>query len=291
MNICYVLLVHHKFDQALRLIERLVAPGVVFVVHIDKKVRREEAEAFRVALALIDRHVVYARRVDARWGSYRQALAIMMSILAAATRDDFDRCVLLSGQDYPITSHAEIVACFRDAPDREFIEARPLDLTDDRAPGWTPHHRFRRYHFWFRKRLLTLPAVKKPLPPIPLYHGSTWWALTREAILHLATAFETEGQLRRYLRTGLLVDEAYVPSLMMNSPFAARVTGANVTYAEWTETSGAHPKTLVRADAEALAGSTKLFARKFDAATDAAILDWLDDRHDGGHRRTPQSRE
>lgn len=277
LRICYVLLVHHKFDQVERLVQRLDAPGVSFVVHIDKKVASNDAEALKAALARRG-NVTYARRIDARWGSYRQALAIMMGIRAAASQADIDRCILLSGQDYPIASHKDIVAFFVNAPRREFIEAYPLDLSEDQPPQWTPYHRFRRYHVWLGRRHFSLPWLTKPMPPIPIFHGSTWWALTGEAIFHLAAAFETDRRLRRYLRTGLLVDEVYVPSLLMNSPFASRVTGANVTFAQWTATSGAHPKTLELADSADLTTCGKLFARKFDAGTSGSLLDWLDAR-------------
>jgi hypothetical protein len=122
--------------------------------------------------------------------------------------------------------------------------------------------------------------VRKGLPPLPIYHGSTWWALTRPALEYISDQFESNGRLRRYLRTGFLVDEVYIPTLMMASPFASKVTGENVTFAEWTPTSGPHPKALRIDDLPALLGSRKLFARKFDDAIDGTIMDALDELHD-----------
>ena len=206
-----------------------------------------------------------------------------------AAMDDpvaYDRYVLLSGQDYPIASQFEILRFFREHHDREFLEAFPLDVLDAAAEGWSPYFRFRRYHLWIGRKHLQVPVLRKGPPPAPIHHGSTWWALTREALEYIADQFTANARLRRYLRTGFLVDEAYIPTLMMNSRFAGRITGNNVTHAQWTPTSGTHPKTLRSDDFDALVTSPKLLARKFDAATDVDLLDRLDAWCDGKLQRT-----
>ena len=278
MKICYLMLLHHKFDQALRLVSRLAGSESSFVFHVDASADAKQSGDFRARLArLADTPVHYAESVSSAWGSYRQALAIRRCV-EVAYRDaaPCDRYVLLSGQDYPIVDRAHIAEFFANNPDREFLEAFPQDVADAAAPGWSPYYRFRRYHFWIGNRRVVLPFLRKGLPPLPVYHGSTWWALTRAAIEHLVRQFESNAPLKRYLRTGFLVDEVYVPTLMMASPLASKVTGQNVTYAEWTPTSGAHPKTLRIGDLAALSSSPKLFARKFDDRVDGSVMDRLD---------------
>ncbi|HUN73049.1 MAG TPA: beta-1,6-N-acetylglucosaminyltransferase [Steroidobacteraceae bacterium] len=278
MRICYLILLHHKFDQALRLIRRLSGPDSGFVVHIDAAADPLGVQSLCSALKSLP--IVYAERTRSRWGSYRQALAVMRCVRAAACHTEpFDRYVLLSGQDYPIARRAEIHEFFRRNAHVEYVEAFPLDVTDPTVPGWSPYYRFRRYHLWIGRRHLKLPLLRKPPPPVPIHHGSTWWALTRGALMHVAEQFEMNAPLRRYLRSGFLVDEVYVPTLLSASPFAARIAGHNVTYAEWTSTSGPHPKTLRAHDLQALLASPKLFARKFDLALDGAVLEELDKMH------------
>jgi hypothetical protein len=82
--------------------------------------------------------------------------------------------------------------------------------------------------------------------------------------------------LRRYLRTSFLADEAYIPKLLMGSPFASAITGHNLTFAHFTSTSGPHPKILRVDDLEELLSSNKLFARKFDTLVDEAVMTKLD---------------
>jgi hypothetical protein len=278
MKICYLMLLHHKFDQALRLVSRLASSKSIFVFHVDSSADAALAAAFRSKLACLPAAPVhYAKSVHSAWGSYRQALAIMRCVqLACRYAAPCDRYLLLSGQDYPIVDRAHIAEFFAQNPDKEFLEAFPQDVTDAGTRGWSPYYRFRRYHFWIANRRVALPLLRKGLPPLPVYHGSTWWALTRAAIEHLACQFESNAALKRYLRTGFLVDEVYIPTILMASPFASKVTGQNVTYAEWTPTSGPHPKTLRMNDLAALWGSPKLFARKFDDGVDGSVMDQLD---------------
>jgi hypothetical protein len=285
MKICYLVLVHHKFDQALRMVRRLAGPDCGFVLHIDAAVNSKVAAAFRAELESV-KPVVYAQRERAQWGSYRQALAIMRCIQAALRMEPFDRYVLLSGQDYPIAGCAAISEFFTRFPQQEFIEALPQDVMDPAVPGWSPYFRFRHYHLWIGKRRLKLPLLLKGAPPLPVFHGSTWWALTRPAVVHVADQFELNGELRRYLRTGYLVDEVYIPTLIMASPLASNVSGTNVTFAAWTPTSGPHPKTLQSDDLKELLASRKLFARKFDSAVDESIMNQLDVLHAGMCART-----
>jgi hypothetical protein len=76
-----------------------------------------------------------------------------------------------------------------------------------------------------------------------------------------------------------LVEEACFQTLMMNSPFADRVAGRDMTFAEWTPTSGPHPKIIKSEDFDALIASPNLFARKFDSEIDSNVLDMLDAVH------------
>ena len=279
MRICYLILVHQKFDQALRLVRRLAWGDPGFVFHIDSAVDSSVVDAFKARLREY-KNVSYACRVRSRWGGYSQALAIMHSVqTAAAKSESFDRYILLSGQDYPIADRAQVEAFFAKNTHAEHVEAFPQDVTDDCAEGWSPYFRFRRYHVWIGNRHITIPLLRKPIPPLPIYHGSTWWALTHSAISYLAKEFDSHRALRRHLVTGFLVDEVYVPTLMMASPFSSNVVGENVTYAKWTPTSGPHPKTFGKDDLGELLNSKKLFARKFDATSDHAILDVLDGLH------------
>ena len=275
MRICYLIIMHHKFEQAARMIRRLAAPHVSFVIHVDSRVDEHSFQRFKRDIAPFY-SIFFARRRRAKWGSYSLLQAMINCIDTAVTNCSFDRCVLLSGQDYPIKSNQQIISYFEAHPRVEFIEAFPRDASDATAPGWSPYYRFRLYHIWIGNRRRPLPYLVKPLPDFPIYHGSAWWALSRDAVLYLYNEFFKNGKYRRAFQWGFLVEEACLQTMIMNSPFSDRVAGQDITFTEWPPTSGPHSKVLEVADFETLKASPKLFARKFDADIDVKILDMLD---------------
>ena len=54
MRICYLVLVHHKFDQAARMIRRLAGPDCGFVLHIDRNADPESIQRFRADRRSVD---------------------------------------------------------------------------------------------------------------------------------------------------------------------------------------------------------------------------------------------
>jgi hypothetical protein len=278
VRICYLVTLYQKFEQAARLVQRLDGPGCGFVFHIDSKVSQEIVSEF--GLYCRPRRFEFARRERWRWGSFNGVRAIMNSLEAASSMGRFDRYVLLSGQDYPIVSNRHIGQFFERHATEEFIETRLLNVLDAGAPGWSPHYRFSRYHVWIGSHRRVLPFLRKGPPPLPVCHGSTWWALTHQAVTYLLEQFEQSDAVRSYFRSGFLVEEACIQSLMYSSPFRDHIVDQDVTFAKWTPDSGPHPKVLRQSDLQEVLKSGKLFARKMDAEIDSEVLDALD-QHNG----------
>ena len=275
LKICYLVTLYHKFDQALRLVRRLEGPDCGFVFHIDSAAHSMDAATFRAKFDGCET-VAFVPSVRWKWGSYNGALAVMRCIRAAIELGPFDRYVLLSGQDYPIASRVQIREFFEKNLDVEYVEAYPIDVMDESTPGWSPYYRCRRYHVWIGNRRVVLPLIRRGPPPLPIFHGSTWWALTHGAVAYVVDQFKSNRVLRRYLRSAFLVEELYIPTLMMSSPFSKKVACADVTYTKFTPAYGPHPKILTATDFDALMASPKLFGRKVDSAVDVSILDMLD---------------
>jgi Core-2/I-Branching enzyme len=184
--------------------------------------------------------------------------------------------MLISGQDYPIQSNHAILEFLEKHPHEEFMEYYAMDIDDKKAEGWSPYYRFRRYHIWIGRKHKVLPFFVKKKPTIPMYHGAQWWLLTNNAIKFLANEFKNNKKWNSFMASGFLTDEAYIPSLIMSSKLATNVVGKNVTYADWRNPTGPHPKTLSTSDFDDIVSSGALFARKLDMDMDANILDALD---------------
>lgn len=277
MKICYLILLHHKFHQAKRLISRLNCPQASFIIHIDAKVSQENFDRFKDEIAHIQSVSYVDNRVDSKWGSFDLTLAMLRMIEFAVDNNiEADRYMLISGQDYPIQSNHAILEFLEKHPHEEFMEYYAMDIDDKKAEGWSPYYRFRRYHIWIGRKHKVLPFFVKKKPTIPMYHGAQWWLLTNNAIKFLANEFKNNKKWNSFMASGFLTDEAYIPSLIMSSKLATNVVGKNVTYADWRNPTGPHPKTLSISDFDDIVSSGALFARKLDMDMDANILDALD---------------
>ena len=114
-------------------------------------------------------------------------------------------------------------------------------------------------------------------PDFKVYWGSNYFALTRAACEHLATS-DVSRRMQRTFRFTLCADELIFQNTLMHGPAALRDSIVNKTFRKLTWAGGSHPKTYTIADKDELLASDAWFARKFDDAVDAAILDALDQR-------------
>src|SRR5207237_4189523 len=106
------------------------------------------------------------------------------------------------------------------------------------------------------------------------YGGSTWGALSEEAVRTLLDFPTRRPDAFRFFRHVKMPDEIFMQTVLLNSHGAERVADESTHYVEWP--GGSHPATFGREDFPRLAASEKLFARKFDLDADAEILDRID---------------
>jgi hypothetical protein len=94
---------------------------------------------------------------------------------------------------------------------------------------------------------------------------------------------EHEPWITKTFRHGLSCDEVFLQTLVMKSPFQARLhdprggmTG-NLRYIDWRRRDGNSPYTFRMTDWEELlrAGGEACFARKFSRAVDSSVVDAL----------------
>ena len=259
-------------------VERLVAtlragsPDAVIAVHHDPRV---------LPLGEVD-----AIRIEPRpiaWGHGSQLLAVLHGL--RELRDRADWFVLLSGQDYPVRPLAEIEAGLRGAD--AFIQiapVAPLTWRRGRADEFA-----RRYRMRWRPastHVTTLAARADPLahvrtlphgtylglraaPPLPPFHGSDWFTLSRRAVDAVLAA--PRDVLDHFLHT-IVPTEAFVHTVLADS--GLRVNPDNRRYVRF-EPNSPNPRVLTRDDLDAALASGADFARKFD---DPAVLDEIDRR-------------
>ena len=120
----------------------------------------------------------------------------------------------------------------------------------------------------------------RPLPDFPVYGGSTWWDLTREAVDYVCTHANWNGWYDRLADT-YVPEEVYVQTLLMNSPLRDTLTDRLLRYIDWTPRRGHSPAVLDETDLPALLASDAMFARKVDSRTSARLIDHINRHRDG----------
>lgn len=279
MRIAHLLMVHKNADQVKRLIRALAHEHADCYIHLDAKAdMREYAQ-----LAALPGVTFIQKRHGVRWASYSFVEAIIQGvreILASGTAYDFIN--LLSGQDYPIQPAEAIHQFYAKHVGRSFLSYEP------QGSAWWQHagQRIERYHsiyfdFKFQYKLQSLANQLLPKRRFPfqytLYGGpyGSWWTMAPDCAAYLVDFLDRHPALRRFSYFTWGADEFLFSTILLNSPLKDNIINDNHRYIDWSG-GGANPKVLTVADAQALLGSGKLFARKFDTTQDAEILDLID---------------
>jgi hypothetical protein len=277
MRIDYLIRAHTAPAQLARLVERLDEGDVRFYVHVNRRVDAETFAAMRSALAG-HRDVVWLPRIACYWGGFSLLRATLVGIEAIVRRrDPPDHVLLLSGQDYPLRPPAEIEAYLATRRGRNLLHHFRLPA-DEWAREDGGLNRLRYPHFErirYKTRLLRLPIPRRLPAGLTPHGGMALWALTGETLAWLMRFLRKRPEVLRFFRRVKMPDELFFQTVLLSSPLAETVDDELLHYLDWSS-GGAHPATLTAADLPKLRASGKLFARKFDAAMDSAILDLLD---------------
>jgi hypothetical protein len=278
VKIAFLILMHRRPEQAVRLIQRLDSPTSIFVVHVD--LRAEPATYNYIeGWAATQSRVHFAKRHSCRWGGFGIVVATLECVRAALQcAETFDYAILLSGQDYPIKPLRHIRE-FVGARRQQFAEAFRLDQNNrwsTQGGFYQAMNRISWYSLPIRSRWLHIPARRRLPLGLQPYGGSQWWCLTRDCLAYIDDFVSRNPRVLEYFRHVFIPDESFFQTIISNSSFGSDVLGEDLRYIDWTRPNPHYPRTLETADFEQIQLSTSLFARKFDMARDHRILDLID---------------
>lgn len=291
LQIGFALLTHSNPPQILRLVDRLnrMFDEPVVVCHHDFSKCALDTAAFPPNVDFVLPHEITS------WGRFSAVEAILRAVEKVFARPNPpDWVVLLSGADYPVKPAAAIREDLAASTCDAFVNHKEVTYQDRLVePGRLCFRRYRTFRFHlplpFRgNRAPRMFSVSNPLltpyltpfsPDFRCYFGETWFSANGRAIEYLQRFHRDRPALAKHYRRqetyrNISSDESYIQSILANAP-GLRVDGDNRRYADWTA-GGAHPKTLTVDDFERLTRSRHHFARKFDPAVDAQILDLID---------------
>lgn len=280
MHTAYLIAAHHQPAHLARLVHALDSPEAAFFIHIDAKSKHSD---FRVRIGA-KRNVTFVRKRVRVFHSGFSQVGASLALLDEAWNSgvDFQRFCLLSGSDFPIKRNDAIL---------EALSSRAEFLSVERklGPESSDHHsRYIRYR-WFVDRWRPLHRVlygclpRGAPPPIDVYHGSSWWALSRDCVAYIRNFLKERGDIVSYFRFTNCPDEMFFQSIVMRSPYASLVSNLaegvrGCHYVDWDTHGGKRPKVLEEEDFPALCASPALFARKFDEIRSGELLFQIEER-------------
>jgi hypothetical protein len=102
-----------------------------------------------------------------------------------------------------------------------------------------------------------------------------WSILSRRSVELLVTVTRSRPEYVAYYRRTIIPDESATHTIICNAR-ELHIQPIDLHYARWTRGVSGHPDVFGVADLPELLASPSYFARKFDIAQDADVLDQLD---------------
>ncbi|MCO5934670.1 beta-1,6-N-acetylglucosaminyltransferase [Mucilaginibacter sp. RB4R14] len=285
----YIIIAHKAPAQLHRLISRLNDGKSEFFIHIDKKADLKQFDN----LNDFGNSLHFLERFDSKWGSLGAIQPFLSGLIAIKDSEtEFDRIMLLSGQDYPIKSNDEIDEFFVSSPYSVFINYFPIP-NYERWPGSDRGGLYRvdKYYFgleWyelFSSRFLNLvsayvPFLRREIPNgMKPFTGQTWWNLDTYALNYILNYVAQHPEYLHFHKNTFVADEVFVQMIIGNSTderLLNSIENSEKRFTIWEKVSNPHPVILKVTDFMAIASSDDLFARKFDETVDSEILDLID---------------
>jgi len=276
MRLAHLLLIHADPQQTRRLVNRLHHAQADVYIHLDAKADIADFES----LAEIGNVFFIRNRVSVFWGNYSMVEAELNSFEEILeTQKQYSHINLLSGQDYPLKSAAEIQKFLFAHADKSYIRffAIPQDWDE-------PVSRLQKYNFGdfaipgkHKLQVLAnrlLPARKTPAN-LQIYGRSQWFTITPAAARFSIDYLKANPKIQRFFKLTWTADELIFQTILLNSPLRDSIVNDHLRYIRFKR-GDSRPHTLTMVDVEILTDSGKFYARKFDPKVDAAVMDELD---------------
>jgi hypothetical protein len=293
VRVAYLVVSHRSPGQVLRLVRALrEGPSAEVVVRHDQRHSRLDAAAVEDAGGSLLRE-----GLEVEWGEWSQLRMLLAALERIAAELDPGWLLILSGQDYPLRPLAEVESRLARSQDDAYLGAH-WELDTRSFPQGREGEFFLRYAYrhlraprlpvlpgrlrrvaYYRDRPRRLGIRRLRLPfrdDLRCWVSSDWPALSRCALQAVLRTAAAEHRLMRHYRRTVAPAESFFATALMNDPNLS-VSGDDRRYVRF-QPGAASPDVLTSADFEELAASGAHFARKFDVAVDARVLDLLDER-------------
>ncbi|MDB5141106.1 MAG: hypothetical protein JWR12_3022 [Mucilaginibacter sp.] len=283
LKIAYLITFYKDIEHLGKLISSIQGPYVDIYIHNDKKnninLKILEGEYDEGKIFILN------DTLSVNWGGFNLTKCFLLLMNTCRSNGVYEYVFLISGQDFPLVCHEQINSFLQKNRGKEFVEFCKLPY-----PAWSnTNGGYDRYeYFWpvddmgldkstefmnYQKKMKLKRTFPSFLTP---YGGSCWFTISYRLMEYICDYVnENKDELYEFFRYVLLADEILLQSIMLNSPFKNNIVNNNLRYIDW-DSGPQYPKVLTIADYKKIYKSSRLFARKFDSATDCEIINLIE---------------
>ncbi|MFA6150501.1 MAG: beta-1,6-N-acetylglucosaminyltransferase [Chitinophagaceae bacterium] len=308
----YIITAHKNPQQLARLVHSLNDHNAAFYIHINADVDIAPFEAvlsFPYVFFIQD-------RVKCIWGNFGlvQATINVMTFIAETNTEGW--CIWLSGQDYPVKNAEQREAVLAQNEGFNFIDLNPVEyVLPTQWKKRLLYYRFtpsqKQYDYFLLPGIFTIHFLKhfpqnlakiflllskgitlntifskikhKRTHPVNIapYGGSTWWALNFATLKKVVSFIRANTAFVQYHQDTSIPDELFFQTIinhLCQTDPSIKIK-PSLTFVNWNLTNaGSSPAVFTAENYSEIMQlpETKIFARKFDAEVDSAILDLID---------------
>ena len=289
MEIAYILQVHKNPGQLNKFIREISSDGSDIYIHVDKK----SVQSVSSQIIKGDNIKIIEESESVTWSDISQVdatLNLFQSLKASHKKYDF--IVFKTGQDLLIKRG--IKDYFENYPDKIFMNMRLVKHDNPQTYFWYVRwpkvtrnlydSMFHPYRI-FRTALIRLymmginvfPNAAKLPGDYALFKGSAYFCIPGYVLEYIINFLAENPWYYEAFRNALAPDESFLPTLIMNSPYAANVIDDNLTFIKFGKShkDHNHPVTLTMTDIPDIESSGKFFARKFDDGVDEKVVKYF----------------
>ncbi|MEI6265884.1 MAG: beta-1,6-N-acetylglucosaminyltransferase [Sphingobacteriia bacterium] len=276
MRIAHLIITYTDPQQTYRMIQRMIDPDFDFYIHVDEKLPIISHDF----LTQLPNVYLIKNRIKVNWAGFSTIQAEFNSIQEILdTKIQYDFVTLLSGQDYPIATVAEMKSFYEARKGKLLLKYR--DFQNEWPEGMARVSRYYMDNFsfpgrYFVEKIMNVVLPKrKPLKGIKFYGDSMFWSLSLDALNYMLEKVDRNKKIKRFYKFTWAPDEFLFQTEILSSPLASKVINENCHYYQHAPNT-AHPKWLGVADLDDILKSDRIFARKFSFDVDSEIFNQID---------------
>ncbi len=288
----YLIMAHNEFGLLKKLLHVLDDERNDIYLHIDAKVKEVPWKEFKDMVCR--GNLFFVPRMNVHWG-HLNFVKCELNLLKHAIKREYSYFHLISGVDFPLKTQDEIHD-FLEQNEKDYIAYHTEMTYGDNflykvkyyfpliywvgkgcdAPKTYKDKIIRKLGEW-QYRLLQWQEKKgidrtKKYKDMIFYKGCNWFTLTQETVKFL---IKSEKRIYRMFSMTNAPDEIFLPTLIVNSPYAKNVVNSSFRHIDWVRGG---PYEFQETDKDELEETKDFFVRKVSYERHPELVNWLEDR-------------